>query len=239
MLTGLMKQMLYFSISCIFLFFPDKLYAQERIVKERSLRFGTDVSKFILPLFYPETTGYELLADFQIHDNIFIAGEYGLSNTKLDTDSYTFNYDLSGKYFKLGLNRNLLKHDEVTKNDLVFVGFRYSYTGFKHKASNINIIDEQRNEIVVTETKEIFLWCHYIELVAGVKTELFKNIYIGWTIRGRVRLILKSDDIMSPYYIPGFGKGDKKAAIGFNYSIYYRIPYKISVKEKKKNKEGI
>jgi hypothetical protein len=236
MLTGLMKQILYFSISIIILLYTEKPYAQERLVKDRGVRFGTDVSKFVLPLFYPETRGYELLADFQILDNIFIAGEYGISNTKLDTDSYKFNYDLNGSYIKLGLIKNILKHDDVTKNDLLFVGFRYSFSRFKHKASNISIIDEQWDEVTIAETEEISLSCHSIDLVAGVKTELFKNIYIGWTIRGMIRLELKSDNIMSPYFIPGFGKGDKNAAIGFNYSIYYRIPYKISVKEKNKEK---
>lgn len=218
--------------------YTEKSFARERLVKDRGIRFGTDLSEFVLPLFYPETRGYEFLADFQILDNIFIAGEYGISRIKLDTDSYKFNYDLNGSFIKLGLNRNILKHDDITKNDLLFVGFRYSFSRFKHKASNINIIDEQWDEVIITETEEISLSCHYIDLVAGVKTELFKNIYIGWTIRGMIRLKLKSDDIMSPYFIPGFGKGDKNAAIGFNYSIYYRIPYKISVKEKKKNKES-
>jgi hypothetical protein len=233
-----MKQILYFSISCIILLYTEKPYAQEGLVKDRGFIFGTDVSKFVLPLFYPETRGYELLADFQILDNIFIAGEYGISNTNLDNDSYNFNYDLNGSFLKLGLNRNLLKHDEATKNDLVFVGFRYSFSRFKHKATNINIIDEQWDEVIVAETEEISLSCHSVDLVAGVKTELFKNIYIGWTIRGMIRLKLTKDNIMEPYHIPGFGKGDKKAALGFNYSIYYRIPYKIKVKEKKKNKES-
>jgi len=216
--------------------YTEKPYAQEGLVKNRGLRVGADVSKFVLPLFYPETRGYEFLADLQILDNIFIAGEFGISNTKLDTDSYKFHYDLNGSFLKLGLNKNILKHDNVTENDLVFVGFRYSFSGFKHKASNIHIIDEQWDEVIVAETEEISLRCHYIDLVAGVKTELFKNIYIGWTIRAMIRLTRKFDNIMSPYFIPGFGKGDKKAAFGFNYSIYYRIPYKISVTDKKKNK---
>lgn len=218
--------------------YTEKSNAQEGLVKDRGIRFGTDLSKFVLPLFYPETRGYEFLADFQILDNIFIAGEYGISNIKLDTDSYKFNYDLNGNFLKLGLNRNILKHDDVTKNDLLFVGFRYSFSQFKHKASNIHILDEHWDDVIGAETETISLTCHSIDLVAGVKTELFKNIYIGWTIRGMIRLKLKSDNIMSPYFIPGFGKGDKKAAIGFNYSVYYRIPYKISVREKKKNKES-
>ncbi len=233
-----MKQILYFSISCIILLYNGKSYAQQGPVQNRGLRFGTDVSKFVIPLLNPETRGYEFLGDIQILDNIFIAGEYGISKTKLDTDSYKFKYDLTGSYLKLGLNKNILKHDDATKNDLVFVGIRYSYSGFKHRATNITIIDEQWDEVLIAETEEIALSCHFIDLVAGVKTELFKNIYIGWTIRAMVRIALSSDNIMPPYYIPGFGKGDRKAALGFNYSVYYRIPYNIQVKKKKKNKES-
>ena len=227
-----MKQILYFIFSCLILFFSEKSIAQERIIKNRGFRFGADVSKFIMPLFYPETKGYEFLADLQISDNIFIAGEYGISSTRLDTDSYSFNYDLNGQYLKIGINKNMLKHDVVTKDDLVFVGIRYSFSSLSHKASNISITDEHWGEEIVFETGEHNLTCHFIDIVAGVKTELFKNIYLGWTIRGMIRLKLESDDIMKPYVIPGFGNGDRKASLGFNYSIYYRIPYKIAVKEK-------
>jgi hypothetical protein len=227
-----MKQILYFTFSCLILFCPGRGIAQEKITKSRGFRFGTDVSKFFLPLFYPETKGYELLADLQITDNIFIAGEFGISSTRLDTDSYSFNYNLNGRYFKIGINKNMLKQDDKTKNDLVFVGIRYSYTGIKHKATNISIADDHWDEEIIVETGEHNLKCHYIDVVAGVKTELFKNIFMGWTIRGMIRLAPKSYGIMTPYIIPGFGKGSRKASLGFNYSIYYRIPYKIAVKKK-------
>ena len=227
-----MKQILYFIFSCIILFCPEDIAAQDKIVKNRGFRFGIDLSDFVMPLFYPETKGYEFLADIQITDDIFIAGEYGVSKTTLETGSYSFNYDLDGRYMKLGLNRNMLKNDEKSKNDMVFVGIRYSFSSFKHRASNISIIDEHWDEEIITDTGERNLNCHFVDIAAGVKTELFKNIYLGWTIRGMVRISMKKDKIMTPYIIPGFGKGSKKATIGFNYSIYYRIPYKIKVKEK-------
>ena len=230
-----MKQIFYFTISCIILLCTEKTFSQKGLGKNRGLRVGADLSKFVLPLLYPETKGYEFLADLQILDNIFIAGEFGISNTKLGTDSYNFSYKLSGSYFKLGLNKNILKPDDVTRNDLIFFGARYSFSVFRHKATDINITDEHWDEVIVVETEEIPLKCHFIDITAGVKTELFKNIYIGWTIRGMIRLKLESDNIMAPYFIPGFGKGDRKASIGFNYSIYYRIPYKTSPKEKKKD----
>jgi hypothetical protein len=228
-----MKQILYFTFSCIILFCPEDITAQDMLTKDRGFRFGVDISDFVMPLFYPETKGYEFLADIQITDDIFIAGEYGFSKTTLDTDSYSFNYNLDGWYMKIGINRNMLKNDEKSKNDMVFVGIRYSFSSFKHRARNISIFDEHWDEEIITDTGERSLNCHFIDIAAGVKTELFKNIYLGWTIRGMIRLKLEPDKIMTPYIIPGFGKGSKKATIGFNYSIYYRIPYKINVKEKK------
>ncbi len=228
-----MKQIFCFIISCIILLCTVKAYNQEGTLKRGGLRVGTDLSKFVLPLFYPETKGYEFLADLQILDNIFIAGEYGRSKTILDTDSYNFSYKLSGSYFKLGLNKNILKPDDVTRDDVVFYGARYSFSVFRHKATDISITDEHWDEVTGVETEEISLKCHFIDITAGVKTELFKNIYMGWTVRVMIRLYLESDNIMDPYFIPGFGKGDKKASIGFNYSIYYRIPFKIQGKEKK------
>jgi hypothetical protein len=32
------------------------------------------------------------------------------------------------------------------------------------------------------------------------------------------------DEIMDPYKIPGYGKGKSKSVLGFNYSLYYKIP---------------
>ena len=120
----------------------------------------------------------------------------------------------------------------MTQNDIIFFGARYSFSAFRHKATDINITDEHWDEVIVVETEEVSLKCHFIDITAGVKTELFKNIYIGWTLKGMIRLIMESDNIMEPYFIPGFGKGDKKASVGFNYSIYYRIPYKLPVNQK-------
>ncbi|UCH14319.1 MAG: hypothetical protein JSV22_14625 [Bacteroidales bacterium] len=228
-----MKQIFYFIISCILLLCTEKAYNQEGDWKVGGLRIGADLSKFVLPLFFPETKGYEFLADIQILDKIFIAGEYGRSRTELGTDSYNFSYELKGSYFKLGLNKNILKPDEITRNDIVFFGARYSFSALRHKAADISITDEHWEEVSGIETEEISLKCHFIDLTAGVKTELFKNIYMGWTIRGMIRLYLKSNNIMDPYFIPGFGKGGKKASVGFNYSVYYRIPYKITAKEER------
>ena len=111
-----MKQILYFTFSCIILFCPEDIAAQDKIAKNRGFRFGIDLSDFVMPLCYPETKGYEFLADIQVTDDIFVAGEFGVNKTTLDTDSYSFNYDLDGWYMKIGINRNMLKNDEKFKD---------------------------------------------------------------------------------------------------------------------------
>lgn len=207
-------------------------YAQEDSLVSRGYRVGFDVSKIILPFFIPETKGYEFLADLQISNKLFIAGEYGISRAKLGTDSYNFNYNLNGTFMKIGIDKNMLKKNEGAENDVVFVGARYSFSGFKHKADNIYVQDDHWHDIVGAETIEYSQNAHWIDIVVGIKTEILKNLYLGWTIRGMVKIRMKENNIMTPYIIPGFGKGDKKSSFGFNYAIYYKIPFKLPVKTK-------
>ena len=232
-----MRQILYFTFSVIFLFCLSESFAQKDSLINRGFRVGFDMSKIVLPFFFPETKGYELLADLQVSDKIFIAGEYGIGRAKLTTDSYNFNYNLSGTYVKLGIDKNVLKKNEGAENDIFFVGARYSFSSFKHKANNINIEDDHWDDLTGAETDEFFQKAHWIDVVVGIKTELLKNFYLGWTIRGMIKIRMKENNIMTPYIIPGFGKGSNKAAFGFNYSIYYKIPVKLPVKEKSKKEK--
>lgn len=228
-----MRQILYFIFSCILLFCTAQNYAQEDSSRVRSIRVGADLSKFAVPFFMPEVRGLEFLADIQISDKIFVAGEYGINTAKLRTDSYSFNYNLSGTFIKLGFDKNILKDSKGAENDIVFVGTRYSFSSFKHKADDIYIRDDHWDDVTGVETGEYSLRAHCLEIAIGIKTELFKNLFLGWTMRGMVKIKMKKDNIMTPYIIPGYGRGDKKSAFGFNYSLFYRFPYKLPAKERR------
>jgi hypothetical protein len=234
-----MKQILYSIFSCIILLYPLQNYAQEDSSRIRSVRVGADLSKFAVPFFIPEVRGLEFLADIQISDEIFAAGEYGINTAKLTTDSYSFNYNLSGTFLRLGFDKNILKDSKGAENDIVFIGGRYSFAAFKHKADEIYIRDDHWDDVTSVETNEYSLQAHWLEIAVGIKTELFKNLFLGWTMRGMVKIKMKKDNIMTPYIIPGYGycRGDKKSAFGFNYSLFYRFPYKLPVKERRSKDE--
>ncbi|MBA4322869.1 MAG: hypothetical protein C0408_08645, partial [Odoribacter sp.] len=66
----------------------------------------------------------------------------------------------------------------------------------------------------------------FIEVSPGVKTEIFKNVSIGWNLRLRLMVYSGSDKHIKPVSVPGYGNGAKSFSPGINYYIIFNIPYK-------------
>ena len=68
----------------------------------------------------------------------------------------------------------------------------------------------------------------WVEAVVGMKMELFKNLYLGGSIRMGFLLSnpFPDDAIFPDLFIPGFNKvtDNSKFGVGYNYSISYLIP---------------
>jgi hypothetical protein len=93
-----------------------------------------------------------------------------------------------------------------------------------HSADNIAVNSGYWGNYTDGSVAKNSIKAYWIEIGMGLRAEIFKNFFMGWSFNGRI-MIKKSKDIyMDPYNIPGYGNGSKKSAIGFNYSIYYRIP---------------
>jgi hypothetical protein len=63
-----------------------------------------------------------------------------------------------------------------------------------------------------------------VELVGAIKTELFPNFFLGWSIRYKLLLNPQMDPLFTPLIVPGYGRGSRDRGIGFTYSVYYKIP---------------
>jgi len=62
------------------------------------------------------------------------------------------------------------------------------------------------------------------EMTIGAKAEVLHNLYFGLTVRMKVMLAHTKYENMTPYIVPGFGKGFYKVNGGISYSIMYAIP---------------
>jgi hypothetical protein len=106
---------------------------------------------------------------------------------------------------------------------MFFGGIRYGYAFFNDYADNIIIKDNYWGNFTGDLYKKS-LHASWVEFVAGFKVELFTNFFLGWSLRGRVLISKTKSERPDPYWIPGFGKGNAKTSVGFNYSIFYNIP---------------
>lgn len=209
---------------CVSLFFGSTLsgYAQaDSTNRVGGLTIGIDISRFFVQLWNPVKGNFEFSLGTELGQNFSIIAEAGFLTTNFEEETY--HYESGGSYYRLGFHYNLLKRKPNDDNTL-FVGILYGLSLFEHKADRIHIDDgywgSGSGSLPITK-----LTGNWMEVKGGLRVEIFRNWYLGWSVRLRIYLFGKDDPIMTPYIIPGFGKGGKKMAIGMSYSVFFRIPY--------------
>ena len=184
-------------------------------------RFGVDLSRFIMIPLIPEIKTFEFSVDYEIKPNLYPFFEAGLSTISFGDTNYS--YSGSGIYFRAGIDKNMLELEQHNDYSMGFLGVRYGLSLNKFSAENIILEDPYWGDLN-TSISEQSGHNHWIEVAAGIRVEIFKNFFMGWSARGRVMLYKSKFDQMIPYYVPGFGDPSGRASWDINYSIYYKIP---------------
>ncbi len=203
---------------------PGKVYSQNDTIYPNSVRFGVEVSYPVRGIFEPATKQYEASMDLEFLPNWFGVLEGGI--LMVDIKREDFEYYTNGHFFRTGINFNVLGNDALDDNDMVYIGIRYGYSKQYQGADNVMVSDGYWvEEPIITSVEKVDFNVHWGELIGGVKTELFTNLFMGWSLRVRLRMSDTDETMIKPYQIGGFGRGDNKTAFDFNYSIFYRIPF--------------
>jgi hypothetical protein len=189
--------------------------------RQMFVRIGYDLSRLALPYVREiGSQGMEVSADAEVHYNFFPVVEIGRQSLKHNPDS--LRYKMVGEYARVGLDYNLLKYKHRLDRDIFFIGVRFAGTKFNHEASYIQLSSAWGEAVSnIPLSKHSAYWG---EAVVGVKGELFKNLYIGLTIRAKMMLSHTDFNTMTPYIIPGYGKGFNRFNAGLSYSIMYALP---------------
>jgi hypothetical protein len=170
-----------------------------------------------------DTYTMEGSAQLGIKQKIYPVVEIGLAGADKTMTSLA-SYKTNAPFGRVGVDINLLspKKDEKPTNNLFLVGIRLGFSNFSYDVNNLIIKDEYWGK---SETKnypnEIANKAWY-ELVAGLRVEVYKNIYLGWNVRNRNLLSKETVGSISPWYIPGYGLNGS-SNWGFNYTIGYKF----------------
>ncbi|MBO7146100.1 MAG: hypothetical protein J6W13_14915 [Salinivirgaceae bacterium] len=185
------------------------------------VRVGYDLSRLALPYVREiGSHGMEFSVDAELHYNFFPVVEFGRQSLKHNTDS--LRYKMAGEYARIGLDYNLLKYKHRLDRDIFFLGFRFAGTKFTHEAPYAVV-----SGVWGVSTDDIpasNISAYWGEAVVGVKGELLKNLYIGLTVRAKMMFSHTDYKSMTPYIVPGYGKGFNRFNAGLSYSIMYAIP---------------
>ena len=185
------------------------------------VRVGYDLSRLALPYVRNNgSQGVELSVDGELAYNFFPTAEFGRQTLKRSTDSVS--YSMEGNYFRVGLDYNLLKYKHRLDRDIFFLGVRMAAAKFSHEAP-VAVVNGVLGTVDgnIPKSNHKALWG---EAVVGLKGELFPNFYMGLTVRAKMMFSHSSYHNMTPYIVPGFGKGFYRFNAGLSYTILYAIP---------------
>lgn len=184
-------------------------------------RIGLNVGSFAGILLDPSVIGSEASLDFEIFPNFYPIFELGFST--LSDSVEEASYSSSGAYARVGLDYNLLDTKDRSIHHAFTVGFRYATSVFKHSADQITVPSDYWGDLLI-ESYENTLNGHWFELVGGINAEVLPNLFFGWTVRYKILLNPGMDPQIAPLLIPGFGNGTSNRAMGFTYTVSYKIP---------------
>lgn len=211
--------------------------------QEYGLRVGIDLSRPVFTILDDDYRGFELVGDYRLTEKLYIAAELGNEEKTQQEDvgqSVLYDYTASGSYIKLGIEQNTYQN-WFGMNNAITVGGRYAFSSFSQTLNSFKYFDSNRlyspdGFVLGSDTPMEFksLNASWLELVVGLKAELFSNIYLGASIRMAHLVSNKEPENFRNLWIPGFNKvtDESKWGVGFNYSISYFLPLYKKAKKK-------
>ena len=223
-----MKHILKFTFSLVVLFSMVG-NAQDTIQKfpqRYGLRIGVDLHRLSKSFYDKDYRGLEIVGDYRLTKKFYVAGELGNEEKTVDDDR--LNFTTQGSYFKVGFDYNSFEN-WLDMENMIYTGMRVGFSSFDHQVNSYKIYENNGNyygqTIVAPGEKFSGQTASWVEIVGGVKAELFNNLYMGFSVRLNYLISNKEPEGFANLYIPGFNRTyDGKFGAGFNYTLSYFIP---------------
>ena len=195
-------------------------------IERYGIRVGADLSKIARTIYDSDYQGLELVADYRLTKKYFLAGELGNENKTTNDDQ--INFTTKGTYFKVGFDYNV--HENwLDLENIISIGLRYGVSTFSQQLNSYEVYNPNPyfGEIPDTQSGKNFggLSAQWVEVVAGVKTRVFDNFFVGFSLRANRLVSNQKPGGFDNLYIPGFNRTyDGDFGVGFNYTVTYFIP---------------
>mgnify|MGYP001326051548 FL=1 len=227
--------LIFFTRILLVFLIPVTIFSQENIVSTDSvtqkqkygLRIGFDINKLVNSSVNNNYDGFELNADYRISNKLYIASEIGfIDNT--EEEEY-LNFTTKGTYIKSGIDYNMYTN-WLDMQNMIFAGFRIGYSDFDQIINNYTIYDTNNQiwgqSFINTPINNEDLSSLWVELIIGVKAEIFNNLFLGFNLEVKKMINSEIKNNIQNMYVPGFNKTFEGSSfgVGFGYKLSYLIP---------------
>jgi len=186
----------------------------------RQLRLNIDISRPFINLTQRTKKSYEAAVDFYLRKEVYAVAEAGFGNSIYEYPD--LNYRSSSSFFRLGIDKSLIKRLAGNDWDAAFIGFRYCMGFVNRQEATYTIIDSLWGSTSGIIPAHAFI-AHWAEVTGGVRVELLPGFMAGWNVRARFLLSDKAFRELSPVFIAGYGKGDQTTQFDFNFYLCYAM----------------
>ncbi len=191
------------------------------------IRVGVDLSKPLRTILDDTYSGIELVGDYRVYKNYYIAAELGTEEITFEGDNIeTFT---NGSYIKVGGDYNAYENWLEMQN-AIFVGLRYGFATFSQTLDNYRIYtssDYYGPDFREDNTETTGLTASWAEVIIGIKVEVLNNLFLSANVQLKRRIGQNSPTNFDNLAIPGFGRtyDSGEFGAGFGYSVSYLIPF--------------
>jgi hypothetical protein len=186
------------------------------------------------------SAGFDILGPtgyFTNNDNLILEGyisfdhntkrsftfEAGYQDSKYS--QYNYTYLSKGMFFRGGIDFNLIDPFLAAGKYYAGIGLRYGISFYTTEVPSFSYNDNYWSEVssFIAATNHV---AHFVEINPGIRTEIFRNVSIGWNVRLKFLIHSGTGKNLKPVIVPGFGNGTKTFNPGMNYYLIISIPYR-------------
>ena len=217
-----MRRTFVYIINLIMFLSSGFVQAQDTVLFPLSIKAGLELSGPVIYLTDKSNLSIEGFLSFDRNEKMSYVMEAGYLNYKYS--QYNYDYLSKGIFTRLGIDINLLKPEMSVGRYWAGIGLRYGLSLFNSETPSFQ--HENYWGTITSSIPPRTSMGHFLEFTPGVKTELFKNLSIGWTIRLKLLISGGGGRDLRPIYFPGYGNGGNRAAAGISYFLTWNIPFK-------------
>ena len=185
--------------------------------RQLGLLFSADAFGYIYPIFLKDKYySAEISATLDVNNRFFPTVEVGLGHTDMVSHLYEIGYRTHAPFYRVGMDYNMQYKDK--KLGYIYLGARVGYTAFDYSVEAAPLIDPVWGDGAPIVFADVPCQAVWAEAVGGLRAEIARNFYMGWSLRYKYPLYRGPIANGGPWYVPGFGAGSK-GVLGATYTI--------------------